>query len=61
MLQSLYLGPFWGPDDNPFAWSGARIPHFHLMHRAMHPWRTTTVPNIGKFLYRQVDTALIYY
>ena len=31
------------------------------MHRAMHPWRTTTVPDIGKFLYRQVDRALIYY
>ena len=38
-----------------------RIPHFHLMHRAMHPWRTTTVPDIGKFLYRQVNTAIIYF
>merc|ERR1711963_330407 len=33
-----------------------RIPHFHLMHRAMHPWRTTSVPDIGKFLYRQVHS-----
>ena len=33
-----------------------RIPHFHLMHRAMHPWRTTSVPDLGKFLYRQVHS-----
>ena len=31
-----------------------RVPHFHLMHRAIHPWRTTTVPDLGKFLYRHV-------
>jgi len=31
-----------------------RIPHFHAMHRAMHPWKTTSIPDIGKFLYRQV-------
>ena len=31
-----------------------RIPHFHLIHRAMHPWKTTNFPDIGKFLYRQV-------
>ena len=29
------------------------------MHRAMHPWRTTTVPDIGKFLYRQVDRSIL--
>jgi len=33
-----------------------RIPHFHLMHRAMHPWKTTRVPDLGKFLYRQVHS-----
>ncbi|CAE7711908.1 unnamed protein product, partial [Symbiodinium pilosum] len=31
-----------------------RIPHFYLMHRALHPWRTTTIPDFGKFLYRHV-------
>lgn len=31
-----------------------RIPHFYLMHRALHPWRTTHVPDVGKFLYRHV-------
>merc|ERR1712179_411907 len=34
----------------------ARIPHFHLIHRAMHPWKTTSFPDIGKFLYRQVHS-----
>merc|ERR1719320_1757188 len=40
-----------------------RIPHFHLIHRAMHPWKTTTFPDIGKFLYRQecpVESTLYY-
>ena len=32
----------------------SRIPHFHAMHRAMHPWKTTSIPDLGKFLYRQV-------
>lgn len=31
-----------------------RIPHFHLMHRAMHPWKTTRVPDVGVFLYKHV-------
>ena len=31
----------------------SRIPHFHAMHRAMHPWKTTSIPDLGKFLYRQ--------
>merc|ERR1711892_317092 len=33
-----------------------RIPPFHLIHRAMHPWKTTSFPDIGKFLYRQVHS-----
>merc|ERR1712002_198047 len=33
-----------------------RIPHFHLIHRAMHPWKTTMIPDVGKFLYRQVHS-----
>ena len=24
-----------------------RIPHFHIMHRGMHPWRTTSIPGTG--------------
>mmetsp|Transcript_119809 Transcript_119809/g.284669 ORF Transcript_119809/g.284669 Transcript_119809/m.284669 type:complete len:341 (-) Transcript_119809:44-1066(-) len=31
-----------------------RVPHFYLMHRAFHPWRTTRVPDLGKVLYRYV-------
>lgn len=31
-----------------------RIPHFWLVHRAMHPWKTKTLPDLGKFLYKHV-------
>jgi sterol desaturase/sphingolipid hydroxylase (fatty acid hydroxylase superfamily) len=31
-----------------------RIPHFWLVHRFMHPWRTEYFPDVGKFLYRHV-------
>ena len=27
-----------------------RIPHFHIMHRGMHPWRTTSIPGTGLFI-----------
>ena len=33
-----------------------RTPHFHLMHRSMHPWKTTRIPDIGKFLYRHIHS-----
>ena len=33
-----------------------RVPHFHLIHRGMHPWRTTSFPDIGKWLYRKVHS-----
>ncbi|XP_023337634.1 putative Delta(7)-sterol-C5(6)-desaturase 2 [Eurytemora carolleeae] len=33
-----------------------RIPHFYLVHRMMHPWKTTTVPDFGKFLYKKVHS-----
>merc|ERR1719403_583458 len=36
-----------------------RIPHFHAMHRAMHPWKTTSIPDLGKFLYRQVHALVV--
>ena len=28
--------------------------HFYLMHRAMHKWGTTHVPDVGAFLYKHV-------
>ena len=31
-----------------------RTPHFYLVHRLIHPWRTTQVPDLGKVLYRKV-------
>jgi sterol desaturase/sphingolipid hydroxylase (fatty acid hydroxylase superfamily) len=33
-----------------------RVPHFYLVHRVMHPWHTTTVPDIGKVLYKHVHS-----
>ena len=33
-----------------------RIPHFHAMHRMMHPWKTSRIPDVGKFLYRHVHS-----
>jgi len=34
-----------------------RSAHFHFLHRTMHPWRTTVVPDLGKFLYRHVHSV----
>ena len=31
-----------------------RTPHFYLIHRLIHPWRTTQLPDLGKVLYRKV-------
>ena len=33
-----------------------RIPHFWLIHRMMHPWKVTGIPDVGKFLYRHVHS-----
>lgn len=33
-----------------------RIPHFYAIHRLMHPWKTTLVPDLGKLLYRHVHS-----
>jgi sterol desaturase/sphingolipid hydroxylase (fatty acid hydroxylase superfamily) len=34
-----------------------RVPHFYLVHRIMHPWKTTGfVPDIGKFLYKHIHS-----
>ena len=33
-----------------------RMPHFHVIHRGMHPWRTTTIPDLGKWLYRTIHS-----
>ena len=33
-----------------------RVPHFWLIHRVMHPWKTDFVPDVGKFLYRNVHS-----
>lgn len=33
-----------------------RIPHFYLIHRMMHPWKTQHIPDLGKILYKQVHS-----
>jgi sterol desaturase/sphingolipid hydroxylase (fatty acid hydroxylase superfamily) len=33
-----------------------RIPHFWMIHRAMHPWKTDSFPDIGEFLYKKVHS-----
>lgn len=33
-----------------------RLLHFFLIHRMMHPWKTTAIPDVGKFLYRHVHS-----
>ncbi|KAI9026307.1 hypothetical protein DFJ74DRAFT_36362 [Hyaloraphidium curvatum] len=33
-----------------------RIAHFYCIHRLIHPWRTKTVPDLGRFLYRHVHS-----
>ena len=33
-----------------------RIPHFWLIHRAMHPWRISWLPDVGRLLYRHVHS-----
>jgi len=33
-----------------------RSPHFYAIHRMMHPWRVSGVPDVGKFLYRRVHS-----
>jgi len=33
-----------------------RIPHFYVIHRLMHPWKTEVIPDIGKFLYKHVHS-----
>jgi len=54
-----YCNEFWNknPFYNLFAVifvSFWRISHFQLIHRAMHPWRTKIVPDVGKALYLNV-------
>eukprot|EP00658_Telonema_sp_P-2_P000604 TRINITY_DN10226_c0_g1_i1.p1 TRINITY_DN10226_c0_g1~~TRINITY_DN10226_c0_g1_i1.p1 ORF type:complete len:159 (+),score=43.91 TRINITY_DN10226_c0_g1_i1:139-615(+) len=33
-----------------------RVPHFWLIHRAMHPWKTDRVPDLGSWLYKNVHS-----
>ncbi len=33
-----------------------RDAHFYMIHRFMHPWRTTRVNDVGKFMYKHVHS-----
>jgi len=33
-----------------------RSPHFYIIHRMIHPWRVSGLPDIGRFLYRKVHS-----
>merc|ERR1719362_2319688 len=34
-----------------------REPHFYLVHRMMHPWRTKNFPDIGRWMYVQFHST----
>ena len=33
-----------------------RLAHFYVIHRLMHPWKTKSIPDIGKWLYKHVHS-----
>jgi lathosterol oxidase len=33
-----------------------RLAHFYIVHRTMHPWKTTSIPDVGRFLYHHVHS-----
>ena len=33
-----------------------RLPHFYFVHRLLHPWRTSRLPDVGAWLYRHVHS-----
>lgn len=33
-----------------------RLPHFYLMHRSIHPWKTKWIPDVGKCLYKHIHS-----
>jgi sterol desaturase/sphingolipid hydroxylase (fatty acid hydroxylase superfamily) len=53
-----YQKDMWETPLSSFLWIATithwRIPHFYFIHRAMHPWKTTSIPDVGKVLYRWV-------
>jgi len=51
-----FTGNFWQTFALGMSVTFWRIPHFHALHRGMHPWRTTTIPDVGKWLYRKVHS-----
>jgi len=56
MQHSLSENPMWLNVVLVLTITHYRIPHFYVMHRAMHPWKTKTIPDLGKVLYKQVHS-----
>ena len=57
-VVSLATPAHWWSDPATLAWLISmpywRLSHFFFVHRAMHKWGTTSVPDIGAFLYKHV-------
>ena len=56
----LPLPAAWWRDGATLAWvlsmPYVRIAHFYCIHRMMHVWGTTTVPDLGAWLYKHVHS-----
>jgi len=53
-------GDAWWTHAATLAWLATmpywRLMHFYCVHRFMHPWRTTSVPDVGKVMYKFVHS-----
>merc|ERR1712013_956859 len=53
-----YQANWWDSPVFNFVGAGCMVlwrgPHFYLIHRVMHPWRISGVPDVGSFLNRNV-------
>merc|ERR1719389_1466764 len=55
-----FIADFWAAPATTTAWvllmMHCRHTHFYFMHRSLHPWRTSHIPDVGRFLYRHVHS-----
>jgi len=53
-----FVRDFWAAPFVTIAWCLTmkhwRHAHFFFIHRAIHPWRTSWIPDLGRFLYQHV-------
>lgn len=59
-LRAAYAGDAWWLDARTWllmvTWFYSQNVQFYLLHRSLHAWGTTTVPDIGAFLYKHVHS-----